>query len=104
MAIGLQNSEIVGLVAGFGTTFAALPDTIRMVRRRSSKGLSPTMPAIMAAFQIVWVYYGILIASWPVVAWNTIAVVINSLCVAAYYLFARRELARLEEDRPGSLR
>ena len=68
MPTDLQRSEIVGLVAGLGTTFAALPDLIRVVRRRSSKGLSPTMPSIMAAFQIVWVYCGMLISSWPVVA------------------------------------
>lgn len=91
MTPDLQRSEIVGLVAGLGTTFAALPDVIRMTRRRSSRGLSPTMPAIMAAFQCVWVYYGLLIDSWPVVAWNAIAVLINSLCVAAYCVFARRE-------------
>lgn len=36
-----QRSEIFGLVAGFGTTFAALPDLIVMLRRRSSKGMNP---------------------------------------------------------------
>ena len=31
-----QRSEIVGLVAGFGTTFAAVPDLIAMLKRRST--------------------------------------------------------------------
>src|SRR4051812_39842196 len=30
----LQRSEIFGFVAGFGTTFAALPDLLAMLRRR----------------------------------------------------------------------
>jgi len=38
----LHRSEVVGFVAGLGTTFAAVPD----------------------------LYYGLLIASRPVVAWN----------------------------------
>jgi len=49
------------------------------------------MAAIMGLFQIVWVYYGLLIASRPVIAWNTVAVMINSLSVRAYFRFARNE-------------
>ena len=93
MVPDLQRSEIVGFVAGLGTTFAALPDLIKMLRRQSSQGVSPTMPAILGSFQMVWIYYGFLIASRPLVWWNVIAVVINGLCVTAYFLFARREKA-----------
>jgi uncharacterized protein with PQ loop repeat len=86
-----QRSEVIGLLAGAGTTFAALPDLIAMLKRRSSKGMNPRMAGIMGVFQIGWIYYGLLIASRPVIAWNMIAVVINFLSVAAYLRFARRE-------------
>jgi MtN3 and saliva related transmembrane protein len=85
------QSEILGLVAGFGTTFAAVPDLIAMLKRRSSAGMNPRMTAIMGIFQIVWVYYGLLIASRPVIVWNVIAVFINFLSVGAYFYFARKE-------------
>ena len=88
---GFRRSEIVGFVAGLGTTFAALPDLIGMLKRRSSKGMNPRMAAIMGAFQIVWVYYGLLIGSRPVVLWNIIAVGTNFFSVGAYYHFARRD-------------
>ena len=80
--------EIIGFVAGFGTTFAAMPDLIAMLRRRSCAGMNPTMATIMGTFQIVWVYSGFLIQSRPVIVWNLIAVVINSLMVGAYFYFA----------------
>ena len=80
--------EIIGFVAGFGTTFAAMPDLIAMLKRRSCEGMNPTMAAIMGTFQIVWVYYGILVESRPVIVWNTIAVAINFLAVGAYLYFA----------------
>jgi uncharacterized protein with PQ loop repeat len=82
---------VIGFVAGLGTTFAAVPDLIGMFKRRSSKGVNPTMAGIIGAFQIVWIYYGLLIASRPVIAWNMIGVVINLLTVAAFLRFARRE-------------
>jgi uncharacterized protein with PQ loop repeat len=91
----LQRSEVFGLVAGFGTTFAAMPDLIAMLRRRSSAGMNPRMAAIMGVFQVLWVYYGLLIVSRPVVVWNVIAVIVNVLSVGAYLYFVRKEKARL---------
>ena len=88
---GFQKSEVFGFVAGFGTTFAAVPDLIGMFRRRSSKGINPTMASIIGVFQIVWIYYGLLIASRPVIAWNLLGVIINFLTVGAYLRFARRQ-------------
>ncbi|HMF99523.1 MAG TPA: SemiSWEET family transporter [Vicinamibacterales bacterium] len=93
-----HRSEVVGFVAGFGTTFAAVPDLVAMFRRRSSAGMNPRMVAIMAVFQVLWIYYGLLILSRPVIAWNTIAVGINLLTVAAYFRFARRESLRRSQS------
>jgi len=87
----LQRSEIFGFLAGLGTTFAAVPDLIAMLRRRSSAGMNPRMAAITGLFQILWIYYGVLIGSRPVIAWNLVAVLINSLSVAAYFHFAGRQ-------------
>jgi len=85
------RSEILGFVAGLGTTFAAVPDLVAMLRRRSSTGMKPMMVAIMGIFQVLWIYYGLLIASRPVIAWNVIAVFINSLSVGVYFHFVRKE-------------
>ncbi len=90
---GFKRSEIFGIVAGFGTTFAAVPDLIAMLRRRSSAGMNPRMAAIMCVFQVLWVYYGLLIASRPVVLWNIVGVLVNALSVGAYLYFVHKEKA-----------
>ncbi len=92
-----QRSEVLGFVAGFGTTFAALPDLIAMLRRRSSAGMNPRMAAIMGVFQILWVYYGLLITSRPVIVWNVVAVLVNFLSVGAYLYFVRKEKRQARE-------
>jgi uncharacterized protein with PQ loop repeat len=89
----LQRSEIFGFLAGLGTTFAALPDLITMLKRRSAAGMNPRMAAITGTFQILWCYYGLLILSRPVVGWNIIGFLINMLSVFAYRRFSRREQA-----------
>jgi uncharacterized protein with PQ loop repeat len=89
----LHRSEIVGFLAGFGTTFAAVPDLVAMFRRRSTAGMNPRMAMIMGVFQLLWIYYGLLIASRPVIVWNIIAVVINLSTVVAYRRLLHRELS-----------
>jgi MtN3 and saliva related transmembrane protein len=77
-----------------GTTFAAVPDLVSMLKRQSRAGMYPMMAAIMGTFQILWVYYGILIASRPVIAWNVVAVLINFLTVGAYGYFGYKEKSK----------
>jgi len=96
-APALKRSEIVGFVAGLGTTFAALPDLVAMLRRRSTAGMNPRMSGIMGVFQVLWLYYGLLIASRPVIVWNAIGVVINTLNVCAFLYFRRRERSRARQ-------
>ena len=91
-----QRSEVFGFVAGLGTTFACLPDLLAMLKNRSSAGMNPRMAAILGVFQILWVYYGLLILSRPVILWNVIAVLMNFLSV-----FAFRHFARIEKPRQG---
>lgn len=95
-----KRSELIGFLAGFGTTFAALPDLLAMLRRRSSAGMNPRMAAIMCVFQVVWIYYGLLIASRPVVLWNLVAVVVNALSVGAYLHFRKQERVRRNPSDP----
>ena len=87
----MEFTTVIGLVAGAGTTFAALPDLIAMLRRRSSRGMNPRMAAITGSFQVLWVVYGLLIVSTSIVLWNTVAIVVNSFTVGAFVFFRRRE-------------
>ena len=85
------RAEVVGFVAGLGTTFASFPDLIAMLKRRSSAGMNSRMAAIMCVFQVLWIWYGLLIGSRPVIVWNIVAVVMNALNVGAHAYFARKE-------------
>jgi MtN3 and saliva related transmembrane protein len=96
----MDPTTLIGLVAGAGTTFAALPDLITMLRRRSCHGMNPRMAAITGSFQVLWVVYGALIGSTSVVLWNIVAVVVNSFTVAAFFYFRRAESRALAAGAP----
>ena len=96
IASAFSLKEVVGFLAGFGTTFAAFPDLIAMLKRRSSQGMNPRMAGIMGAFQVLWIWYGVLIGSDAVIVWNLIAVVVNLLVVCSYLYFSRLEPKTIE--------
>ncbi len=51
----------------------------------------------MGVFPILWVYYGLLITSRPVIVWNVVAVLVNFLSVGAYLHFVRKEKRQARE-------
>jgi uncharacterized protein with PQ loop repeat len=61
-----------------------------MLKARSNASINPSMAAIMAVFQVLWVYYGLLIASRPVIVWNLLGIVTNSVIVWSYFRLERR--------------
>lgn len=83
--------ELIGLIAGFGTTFASLPDLFVMLKKRSHQGINPRMAAITGIFQCLWLAYGLLIQAPAVIFWNMISIVTNATTVSAYLYFARIE-------------
>ena len=68
-----------------------VPDVLAVLRRKSSEGTNPGMGAIMGAFQVLWVYYGLLIGSRPVILWNVIVVMVNLSAVGVFAYYLQRE-------------
>jgi MtN3 and saliva related transmembrane protein len=83
--------ELIGLIAGFGTTFASLPDLFVMLKKRSRQGINPRMAAITGIFQCLWLVYGLLIQAPAVIIWNMISIVTNATTVSIYLYFAKIE-------------
>jgi hypothetical protein len=57
-----KHSKGLGLVAGIGTTFVTVADLLKMFRRQSGKSMIVMLAGIIGVSQIVWFYYGLLIA------------------------------------------
>jgi uncharacterized protein with PQ loop repeat len=64
----MEWHEIIGFVAGFSTTFAAAPDVLAMLKRRSSQGMNPTMAGIVGT----WPTCGLQINRSPLLSRNSL--------------------------------
>jgi MtN3 and saliva related transmembrane protein len=71
----------LGLVAGFCTTFCFVPQVVRAWRTRSTRDLSPAMLAVLALGTVLWLAYGLLLDSLPLIATNVCALALQAILV-----------------------
>ncbi len=64
--------EFIGLVAATLTTSAFLPQVYKTWKTKDVEGLSLVMYIVFLTGVLLWLYYGILIDSLPVIIANTI--------------------------------
>jgi MtN3 and saliva related transmembrane protein len=70
---------ILGLTAAFLTTFAYLPQSVKSIRTKETKDLSLPMVIMLECGLIIWLAYGIMIQSIPIIAANTVSLVLMTI-------------------------
>jgi len=73
-----ELSETIGYSAAFLTTAAFLPQAYKSWRTRDLSGISLPMCALFTFGVAIWLVYGVLIASAPVIAANAITLLLSS--------------------------
>ncbi|HOJ70622.1 MAG TPA: SemiSWEET transporter [Syntrophorhabdaceae bacterium] len=68
---------IIGYIAAFFTTFAMMPQVIRIVRLKEARDISLWMPMMILTGSLLWLVYGILIKQMPVVIANAVSFLIS---------------------------
>ena len=70
---------IIGLLAGTFTTIAFLPQLIKTLKLKETKDLSLWMYIILCSGVFLWLVYGLLIKDLPIIAANSISLVLASI-------------------------
>lgn len=65
-------TQVIGFVAGALTAFAFLPQVLKTWRTRSCRDLSMTMLGAQSAGVGLWILYGVIIDSLPVILSNAV--------------------------------
>jgi MtN3 and saliva related transmembrane protein len=73
--------KILGLLAGSLTTIAFVPQVMKTYQSKSAKDLSLGMFGIFCLGTIGWLSYGILINDLPVMAANTVTLVLCGVLI-----------------------
>ncbi len=89
---------ILGLVAGALTTFAQLPQLLKILKTKSVDDISKGMYVMLITGVSLWVLYGVLIRSIPVVAANAVALVLVVTILFLDVWYGRRILKTEEAE------
>jgi MtN3 and saliva related transmembrane protein len=69
----------IGYIAGILTTVAFVPQLVKTWRSGSTGDLSLTMLTTFAIGILLWLVYGVAVASWPLMLSNAITLALNAL-------------------------
>jgi MtN3 and saliva related transmembrane protein len=75
----MTTSTILGLIAGTCTTAAFLPQLVKIWKSRSTRDISLLMYVVISTGILLWLIYGIIIDSVPVIAANAVTLVIAAM-------------------------
>ena len=78
----MDTAQWVGLVAGLLTTFAFVPQVLKIWRSKSAKDISLRTYLALTIGVVLWLVYGILKQELPIVLWNAVTLVLAGAILA----------------------
>ena len=85
----LSLADVVGSAAAVLTTLSFLPQVLHTLKTRDVSGISLVMYSAFTAGVALWLVYGLLLGSWPIVIANVITVMLALAIVAMKLVFGR---------------
>lgn len=73
-----MSMEWIGYVAATLTTVAFLPQAIKTIRTRDTKGISLGMYVVFTIGIACWFGYGLVLQSWPMIIANIITFLLSA--------------------------
>jgi MtN3 and saliva related transmembrane protein len=86
----MDGITILGLVAGSLTTISFLPQVFKIWQSKSAKDISLVMCVLFSLGIFLWLIYGLLIGSFPVIMANFITLILASIIL--FFKFKYKEL------------
>lgn len=83
--------EIIGYVAGSLTTLAFVPQVIQIYKSKSAKDVSLAMFLLFTLGVVMWLTYGLMTNSFPVVAANSVTLMLS--LVILFFKYKYRNIA-----------
>ncbi|HEY4884708.1 MAG TPA: SemiSWEET transporter [Myxococcales bacterium] len=83
--------DLLGLLAGALTTIAFVPQLLKLYATKSGKDVSARMFLIFSTGVILWLLYGILIRSAPIIIANSLTLLMSLIILALKLRYSRSQ-------------
>lgn len=79
--------DILGFVAGFLTTLAFLPQVIKVIKTKKTEDISLVMYIIFTVGVALWLVYGIMLLSLPIIIANSLTLALASIILVMKIIY-----------------
>jgi MtN3 and saliva related transmembrane protein len=93
-------ANLIGAAAALCSMTSFAPQLIKIWRERDASSVSLRMYVVTVTGFSLWIGYGVLIGSWPVIGSNVVCLILSGAILALKWRFSRSEPAAAER-RPG---
>jgi len=89
-----MNATHIGLVAGFLTSIAVIPQVVRTYRTRHARDISIWQPVLLDIGMVLWLIYGIMLKDLPLILANAFSIFCNTLLIGMKIYFKEDDKQR----------
>jgi MtN3 and saliva related transmembrane protein len=75
-------TNLIGVTGATLTTVCWVPQAVRIMRNRDTRAISIVGSTTFTVGIIFWLIYGVVLADWPLIASNTVTLVLMLIIVA----------------------
>lgn len=93
----MAAADIVGTAAALCSMVSFTPQILKIWREKDASSVSLRMYVVTVTGFSLWIAYGVLIGSWPVMGANTVCLLLSATILALKWKFSREA----EPRRPG---
>lgn len=73
----LSLASMIGFFAGLCSASSFVPQVVKAWREGDTEAISKRMYIVTVSAFSLWIVYGVMIGSWPIIAFNTISLMLS---------------------------
>jgi MtN3 and saliva related transmembrane protein len=91
-----EYATVVGGIAAVLSTVSFLPQATKIIRSRDTSGISTGMYLVTVVGFTLWTAYGVMQAAWPIIASNSICLILSAF-ILTMKLLPQREKEKVAD-------
>ena len=88
----MENTEVIGIIAGTFTALSLLPQLIKLIKEKKANDLSVFYLITLFIGLSAWIYYGALRTDVPIIVTNTVSIIINVMVFILTLIYKKRSV------------
>ncbi|HSO41842.1 MAG TPA: SemiSWEET transporter [Rhodospirillales bacterium] len=85
-------ASLIGVVAGLCSTSSFVPQVLKAWREGNTEAISKRMYIVTVSAFSLWIAYGVMIESWPIIAFNIASLVLSGGILVLKVRSSRRSI------------